>query len=220
MSAADTQSAAADPKSPSHRQEQTAHFAPARLRWSTRAGQRTPTVRTLGQRTRLVDTDSQHAPGGADTRRLRQGHADTAAAVPAGQPAVGPSTTAPMSGRREAWTVRPSMREAPWTAAVPPQDREDCVEDLLDTLKQCVERLDRYRRLGQRVGESNTAATLSGLAVVLYNQGHLDAARTVYQRVLAIHEARLDAGHPDTLRSRQTLEALAARLKGSDSELA
>jgi hypothetical protein len=52
------------------------------------------------------------------------------------------------------------MREAPWTAAVLPQDREDCVEDLLDTLKQCVERIDRYRRLGQRVGESNTKAGL------------------------------------------------------------
>jgi Restriction Enzyme Adenine Methylase Associated len=52
------------------------------------------------------------------------------------------------------------MREAPWTAAVPPQDREECVEGLLDTLKQCVERVDRYRRLGQRVGESNTKAGL------------------------------------------------------------
>jgi hypothetical protein len=34
------------------------------------------------------------------------------------------------------------------------------VEGLLDTLKQCVERVDRYRRLGQRVGESNTKAGL------------------------------------------------------------
>jgi hypothetical protein len=34
------------------------------------------------------------------------------------------------------------------------------VHDLLDTLKQCVERVDRYRRLGQRVGESNTKAGL------------------------------------------------------------
>ena len=32
--------------------------------------------------------------------------------------------------------------------------------DLLDTLKQCVERLDRYRRPSQRVGESNTKAGL------------------------------------------------------------
>jgi hypothetical protein len=39
-------------------------------------------------------------------------------------------------------------------------DREECVEGLLDTLKQCVERVDRYRRLGQRVGESNTKAGL------------------------------------------------------------
>jgi hypothetical protein len=52
------------------------------------------------------------------------------------------------------------MREAPWTAAVLPQDQEERVEGLLDTLKQCVERLDRYRRLGQRVGESNTKAGL------------------------------------------------------------
>lgn len=34
------------------------------------------------------------------------------------------------------------------------------MQDLLDTLKQCVERIDRYRRLGQRVGESNTKAGL------------------------------------------------------------
>jgi hypothetical protein len=34
------------------------------------------------------------------------------------------------------------------------------VQDLLDTLKQCVERLDRYRRPSQRVGESNTKAGL------------------------------------------------------------
>jgi Restriction Enzyme Adenine Methylase Associated len=52
------------------------------------------------------------------------------------------------------------MREAAWIAAVLPQDREDYMEALLDTLKQCVERLDRYRRLGQRVGESNTKAGL------------------------------------------------------------
>jgi hypothetical protein len=62
----------------------------------------------------------------------------------------------PVSGQNGAWTVGPSTREAPWTAAVLPQDREEGVEDLLDTLKQCVERIDRYRRLGQRVGESNT----------------------------------------------------------------
>jgi Restriction Enzyme Adenine Methylase Associated len=40
------------------------------------------------------------------------------------------------------------------------QDWEESVRDLLDTLKQCVERLDRYRRPGQRVGESNTKAGL------------------------------------------------------------
>jgi hypothetical protein len=40
------------------------------------------------------------------------------------------------------------------------QDREESVQDLLDTLKQCVERLDRYRRPSQRVGESNTKAGL------------------------------------------------------------
>ena len=34
------------------------------------------------------------------------------------------------------------------------------MQELLDTLKQCVERVDRYRRLGQRVGESNTKAGL------------------------------------------------------------
>jgi hypothetical protein len=44
----------------------------------------------------------------------------------------------------------------PLSATRPPQDQEEGVEDLLDTLRQCVERIDRYRRLGQRVGESNT----------------------------------------------------------------
>jgi hypothetical protein len=39
-------------------------------------------------------------------------------------------------------------------------DQEELVQDLLGTLKQCVERVDRYRRLGQRVGESNTKAGL------------------------------------------------------------
>jgi hypothetical protein len=39
-------------------------------------------------------------------------------------------------------------------------DREESVHDLLDTLKQCVERVDRYRRPSQRVGESNTKAGL------------------------------------------------------------
>jgi Restriction Enzyme Adenine Methylase Associated len=34
------------------------------------------------------------------------------------------------------------------------------VHDLLDTIKQCAERLDRYRRPSQRVGESNTKAGL------------------------------------------------------------
>jgi predicted type IV restriction endonuclease len=34
------------------------------------------------------------------------------------------------------------------------------VQDLLDTLKQCVERLDRYRRPSQRVGESQHQAGL------------------------------------------------------------
>jgi hypothetical protein len=41
-----------------------------------------------------------------------------------------------------------------------PHDREESVQDLLDTLKQCVERIDRYRRPSQRVGESNTKAGL------------------------------------------------------------
>jgi hypothetical protein len=34
------------------------------------------------------------------------------------------------------------------------------MQDLLDTLKQCVERIGRYRRPSQRVGESNTKAGL------------------------------------------------------------
>jgi predicted type IV restriction endonuclease len=51
------------------------------------------------------------------------------------------------------------MREAPCTTARR-HDQEESVQGLLDTLKQCVERLDRYRRPSQRVGESNTKAGL------------------------------------------------------------
>ena len=36
----------------------------------------------------------------------------------------------------------------------------DAVADLRDAIKTCVERLDRYRRPGQRVGEQNTKAML------------------------------------------------------------
>ncbi len=40
------------------------------------------------------------------------------------------------------------------------EDGEQRVNDLLDTLKQCVDRLGRYRSLGRRVGEQNTKAGL------------------------------------------------------------
>src|SRR6266545_410653 len=68
-----------------------------------------------------------------------------------------PASIASQQGR--SWTVtRPCGKlHAPRPAA---HDREELVHDLLDTLKQCVERVDRYRRLGQRVGESNTKAGL------------------------------------------------------------
>jgi hypothetical protein len=52
------------------------------------------------------------------------------------------------------------MREAPGPRPCCRLDREESVQDVLDTLKQCVERLDRYRRPSQRVGESNTKAGL------------------------------------------------------------
>ena len=34
------------------------------------------------------------------------------------------------------------------------------MSELYDAVKQCVERVDRYRQLRQRVGESNTKAGL------------------------------------------------------------
>lgn len=40
------------------------------------------------------------------------------------------------------------------------EDGEQRMDDLLDTLKQCVDRLVRYRSLGRRVGEQNTKAGL------------------------------------------------------------
>jgi predicted type IV restriction endonuclease len=48
------------------------------------------------------------------------------------------------------------------------------VHDLLDTLKQCLERVDRYRRLGQRVGESNTKAGLIEPAIAALGWDVLD----------------------------------------------
>jgi hypothetical protein len=49
------------------------------------------------------------------------------------------------------------MREAPSPRSAA-HDREESVHDLLDTIKQCAEGLDRYRRPSQRVGESTTKA--------------------------------------------------------------
>jgi Restriction Enzyme Adenine Methylase Associated len=55
---------------------------------------------------------------------------------------------------------RPAHGGSSWATAALCLDGEECVQDLLDTLKQCVERLDRYRRTSKRVGESNTKAGL------------------------------------------------------------
>jgi hypothetical protein len=81
-----------------------ARSAPARLWWSTRTGrrgQRTPTVRTGGQQTRLVDTDRPRPHGDMNTRYCGRGHW-TLRQRPAGQPAAEPSTTTmtPVGRRR------------------------------------------------------------------------------------------------------------------------
>jgi len=55
-----------------------------------------------------------------------------------------------------------------------------------------------------------TAWGLNNLALVLRDQGDLDAARTLFEHALAIREARLGADHPDTVASREDLAAVAA----------
>jgi hypothetical protein len=54
---------------------------------------------------------------------------------------------------------------------------------------------------------------MEGLGLVLSNLGDLNTARGLYERALAIREARLGPDHPDTARSRQDLETVVARLE-------
>jgi tetratricopeptide (TPR) repeat protein len=58
-----------------------------------------------------------------------------------------------------------------------------------------------------------TTESLNNLAVVLHDQGDLDRARTLHERALAIREARLGPDHPDTMRSRERLAAVLAKLE-------
>ena len=48
--------------------------------------------------------------------------------------------------------------------------------------------------------------------LVLYAQGDLDGARPLYERALAIREARLGPDHPNTMRSQQALVAVLTEL--------
>jgi Flp pilus assembly protein TadD len=56
---------------------------------------------------------------------------------------------------------------------------------------------------------------LSNLAGVLAAQGDLDGARPLFERALAIREARLGPDHPDTVRSREKLALVVAALEKS-----
>jgi Tetratricopeptide repeat len=69
----------------------------------------------------------------------------------------------------------------------------------------------RETRLG--TDHPTTASSLNNLAVVLADQGDLDAARSLHERALAIREARLGADHPDTMRSRKDLAAVVVALE-------
>jgi hypothetical protein len=68
----------------------------------------------------------------------------------------------------------------------------------------------RERRLG--ADHPDTAQSLNNLANVLYDQGDLDTARTLFERALSVREQRLGADHPDTVRSRQRLAAVVTAL--------
>jgi Flp pilus assembly protein TadD len=53
----------------------------------------------------------------------------------------------------------------------------------------------------------------SNLAGVLTAQGDLDGAHALFERALAIREARLGPNHPDTVRSRENLALVVAALE-------
>ncbi|HZD67528.1 MAG TPA: tetratricopeptide repeat protein [Actinomycetes bacterium] len=61
-----------------------------------------------------------------------------------------------------------------------------------------------------------TAQRLDNLALVLYDQGDLNHARTLHERALTIHEARLGPDHPDTVRSRERLAVVVAALENRE----
>jgi hypothetical protein len=68
--------------------------------------------------------------------------------------------------------------------------------------------LSEINKLPLGTDHPDTAQSLDNLAVVMYEQGDLDSARTLLERALAIREGRLGADHPDTLRSREQLAAV------------
>ena len=80
------------------------------------------------------------------------------------------------------------------------------MQDLLDTLKRCVERLDRYRRSSQRVRESNTKPGL------IERSARIQELRTgffVDRQVHAALDELFNAGEPSG-----HLVALVAKLQG------
>jgi tetratricopeptide (TPR) repeat protein len=56
----------------------------------------------------------------------------------------------------------------------------------------------------------HTVTSLGNLAIVLADQGDLDAARRLHERALAIREARLGPDHPDTAESLNILAGVLA----------
>jgi tetratricopeptide (TPR) repeat protein len=79
-------------------------------------------------------------------------------------------------------------------------------------LPQAHDLLSRAVDLCQMYLDANdldTARTVSILANVLYAQGDRAGARSLYERALAIFEARLGPDHPNTVQSRHNLAAVA-----------
>jgi hypothetical protein len=63
------------------------------------------------------------------------------------------------------------------------------------------------------IDREETAELLNGAGLYLWQRADHEQARPLYERALAIREARLGPDHPDTVRSRQNLMAVVTELE-------